>query len=108
MIDKTDPHTLHAYIDIRSALRSNDSGCFAYHWTGGVRSSDPSSAVIAAAVYVWQPADSEASACGFSLAGSHLPEVTVHLTAPLGSREVIDAATGSQVPVVKTPPPLSR
>jgi hypothetical protein len=100
MIDKKDPHTLHAFIDLRHALA--DSGCFGDYWAGGVRRADSSAVVVAAALYVWQPDPSEESQCNLLLSG--LPDVRIHLDVPLGSREVIDATTGTSVPVGAEPP----
>lgn len=100
MIDKNNPHTLHAFVDTRSAFKTD--GCFADYWAGGVRRADSSSAVVAAALYVWRPDPSEQSQCTLYLSG--LPDVKVHRSAPLGSRKVIDAATGKPVQVVDEPP----
>jgi hypothetical protein len=101
MIDKRDPRTLHAFIDVRAAL-SKTSGCFAEYWAGGVRRANSSTVVVATALYVRQPVAAEQVQCNFHVLG--LPDVKVHLDDPLGSRKVVDAATGDPVPVVDAPP----
>ncbi|HZC52285.1 MAG TPA: hypothetical protein VE441_07280 [Mycobacterium sp.] len=104
MIDNKDARTLHAFIDIRPFLRDASVGCLANYWTGGVRRSDSSSVVVAAALYAWQPPLAEASHCNFFVSGSGLPDVEINIGAPLGSRNVVDASTGKPVPLVDEPP----
>lgn len=102
--DKSDPRELDVFIDERKALLSGELTGGRFLTRAGVRRSDPSSVVVAAAIYTSpQREDITQLDQGSSFVSGSF-KVRVELPDPLGRRTVLDASSGKRVPVRQTPP----